>query len=67
MNKLEARMADLETRQAFQDDTLHTLNDVIVQQQQHIEQLKRQLEHLQQRIHEQPELTEIINEPPPHY
>ena len=30
---IEARIAELEVRQAFQDDTIQALNDVIVEQQ----------------------------------
>ncbi|EOZ0485567.1 SlyX family protein, partial [Pseudomonas aeruginosa] len=38
--ELDARMDDLECRQAFQDDTLQALNDVVVEQQRSIERLQ---------------------------
>ncbi|MCY4124681.1 MAG: SlyX family protein, partial [Pseudomonas sp.] len=40
---LEPRMVELETRQAFQDDTLQALNDVVVEQGRVIERLQLQM------------------------
>ncbi|HKM36034.1 MAG TPA: SlyX family protein [Thiopseudomonas sp.] len=65
---LEARIAELEMRQAFQDDTIQALNDVIVEQQLGLTRIKHQLELLAQRqndLHNQ--FEETPNEPPPHY
>ncbi len=65
---IEARIAELEMRQAFQDDTIQTLNDVIVEQQRIFTRLEAQLEALAQRqndLHNQFEDTP--NDPPPHY
>lgn len=65
---LEERMAELEMRQAFQDDTIQALNDVIVEQQRALTRLEMQLEALAQRqndLHNQFEDTP--NDPPPHY
>ncbi len=68
MSALESRLADLEIHQAFQDDTVQTLSDIIADQQQQIDKLKRQLELLDQRLQEQQsDLTEVPNDPPPHY
>lgn len=68
MSTLESRLADLEIHQAFQDDTVQTLSDIIADQQQQIDKLKRQLELLDQRLQEQQsDLTEVPNDPPPHY
>jgi len=68
---LEDRVAELETRQAFQDDSLQALNDVIFAQQQELERLKAQVQALASR---QAELLgqlggEELGEepPPPHY
>lgn len=66
MQDMMTRMADLEIRQAFQDDTLQTLSDIIAEQQQQLEWLKRQLEQLKQQQAEQPH-QDVPNEPPPHY
>ena len=65
---VDARMAELEMRQAFQDDTIQALNDVIVGQQRLITRMQTQLELLAQRqadLHNQ--FEETPNEPPPHY
>lgn len=65
---LEARIAELEMRQAFQDDTIQALNDVIVEQQLGLTRIKHQLELLaqcQNDLHNQ--FEETPNDPPPHY
>ena len=41
IDELLTKIETLETRQAFQEDTIESLNKVIIQQQQDIEQLKR--------------------------
>lgn len=65
----ESRIADLETRLAFQDDTLQTLSDVLVEQQRIIDRLQLQLEVLSRRQEEmQSRLGDDGEEaPPPHY
>lgn len=65
---VDARIAELEMRQAFQDDTIQALNDVIVEQQRALTKLEAQLEALAQRqndLHGQ--FDETPNDPPPHY
>ena len=37
---LEERVNDLESRLAFQDDTIQTLNDILVAQQRVVERLQ---------------------------
>ncbi|MDH4610834.1 SlyX family protein [Pseudomonas sp. BN102] len=66
---LEMRIADLESRLAFQDDTIQTLNDVLVGQQRVVERLQLQLAALARR---QEELLSQFGSsedeaPPPHY
>ncbi len=67
--EIEQRIADLEARLAFQDDTIQTLNDVLVAQQRSVERLQAQLgllarrqEDIQSRID-----GEEDEAPPPHY
>lgn len=67
--EIEQRIADLEARLAFQDDTIQTLNDVLVAQQRSVERLQAQLgllarrqEDIQSRIG-----SEEDDAPPPHY
>jgi SlyX protein len=67
--ELEQRITDLEARLAFQDDTIQTLNDVLVSQQRMVERLQAQVallarrqEDLQSRVG-----VEEDEAPPPHY
>ena len=65
---LEAQIAELEMRQAFQDDAIQALNDVIVEQQMALTRIEHQLELLAQRqndLHNQ--FDDTPNDPPPHY
>ena len=48
---LESRVMDLETRLAFQDDTIQTLNDVLVEQQRIMERLQLQLRALLEHLY----------------
>ena len=62
------RIDVLETRLAFQDETIETLNKTITEQWLTIDALTRQLKALGERL----ELAEsrmpgAANEPPPHY
>lgn len=67
---LEDRIADLEMRQAFQDDTIQTLNDIIVEQQRTLDRCAAQIRLLAER---QAELQGAggggmpDEAPPPHY
>jgi len=66
---LELRIDDLESRLAFQDDTIQTLNDVLVAQQRAIERLQAQLESLARRHDDLQSRVggEVGDAPPPHY
>ena len=65
---VDARIAELEMRQAFQDDTIQALNDVIVEQQRALTKLEAQFEALAQRQYDlHGQFDETPNDPPPHY
>ena len=66
---LEVRITDLETRLAFQDDTIQALNDVLVAQQRVLERLQLQVEMLSKRQDELQGQFGIDEDeaPPPHY
>lgn len=70
MSDLESRIADLEVRLVFQDDTIQTLNEVLTAQQMELEKLRRSLEVLARR---QADLAASLpgeatdDAPPPHY
>ncbi len=66
---LEARVTELESRLAFQDDTLLALNDVLVEQQRVVERLQLQMAALLKRYEEMVGQYGVSEEeaPPPHY
>ncbi|WP_285275839.1 SlyX family protein [Halopseudomonas bauzanensis] len=68
--QLIARMNELETRLAFQDDTIQALNDAVSRQELELERLRRALELLARRQADlaasMPGETED-DQPPPHY
>jgi SlyX protein len=65
----QARLTDLETRLAYQDDTLDKLDAVIAVQAQRIARLETALERLAQRLDglQRPAPAEVSDERPPHY
>ncbi|MFZ5938257.1 MULTISPECIES: SlyX family protein [Pseudomonas] len=65
----ELRIIELETRQAFQDDTIQALNDVVVEQGRVIERLQLQVAELIKRYEEMVGQygSEGEEAPPPHY
>lgn len=66
---LEARVMELESRLAFQDDTIQALNDALIEQHKRIERLQLQVMALARRQEEaQGQASIAIDEaPPPHY
>lgn len=66
---METRIVELETRQAFQDDTIQELNDVVVEQGRVIERLQLQMAELIKRYEEMVGQYAGGGEepPPPHY
>ncbi len=67
--ELEQRIADLEARLAFQDDTIQTLSDVLVAQQRTVDRLQAQLGLLARRQEDLQSRMEGEGDeaPPPHY
>lgn len=67
-NTLSERIDLLETRLAFQDETIETLNKTITEQWLKIDALTRQFEALRERLQEaELRVPGAANEPPPHY
>lgn len=66
---VEARIIELETRQAFQDDSIQELNDVVVEQGRVIQRLQLQMAELIKRYEEMVGQygSEGEEAPPPHY
>ncbi|MDX1367407.1 SlyX family protein [Pseudomonas sp.] len=65
----EQRITDLESRLAFQDDTIQALNDVLVAQQRELERLQLQIAALARRQEEVGGQIDADEDeaPPPHY
>ena len=67
---MEERIIELESKVAFQDDTIGKLNDIITEHQREIYRLTRELEAIRTKlIALAPSLLANLDEeaPPPHY
>lgn len=66
---IEERISDLQSRLAFQDDTIQALNDALVAQQRLLERLQLQVAALIKRQDEVSSQFGIAEDeaPPPHY
>lgn len=66
---LEGRVTELESRLAFQDDTIQSLNDVLVAQQRALDRLQQQMAAMLKRQEELGSQFDTFEEdaPPPHY
>ncbi len=67
---LEDRIIELETKQAFQDDLLHQLNDIVAEQSQTISTLLREthtLRHMLKNLASSNIAAQSEESPPPHY
>ncbi|AUM13498.1 SlyX family protein [Ketobacter alkanivorans] len=66
---MEEKIVNIETRLAFQDDTIQELSDVIYRQQQQIDQLEKTLQALLNKVQDLMEggNEKIVDERPPHY
>ncbi|WP_258240993.1 MULTISPECIES: SlyX family protein [Pseudidiomarina] len=67
------QLADLESRLAFQDDTIETLNQLVIQQSDQLQRLEHKIKLLGQRLQQLQERSDdqLANDPadevPPHY
>ena len=67
---MEERLIDLESRIAFQDETIDVLNRTVMEQQQQLESLTKEVAHLRDRlkaIAPSPLDSDEPEPPPPHY
>lgn len=68
---IEDRVVELETRSAYQEETIRVLNDAVADQQRQIERLKLYCQQLLERIQAQADAaqgpTVPADEIPPHY
>ena len=71
-SQLESRLEELESRLAFQDDAIETLNNVIASQDREIVLLKRRLKELELKLRDFADSAPAgavvsDHEVPPHY
>ena len=67
---MESRLTDLETRAAFQDDLLESLNRIVAEQQQQIDMLQQQVRLLYDQLRSMAPsniATDAEETRPPHY
>lgn len=69
---LEAQVIDLQTRLAFQEDTLQTLSGQMAVQAQELQLARQQIRLLNQKLNElflqlDPKAAQPLQERPPHY
>lgn len=67
---MENKIIDLESKLAFQDETINELNEVITDHQQQLDQLREEIRLLNLRITSVAESSNVSDEkepPPPHY
>ena len=66
---LQEKFVDVETRMAFQDDTIQQLSDVIYRQQQQIDKLDKTVQLLVDKVQDlmQDLPGKVVDEKPPHY
>jgi SlyX protein len=70
MSDLENRVAELEARIAFQDETIEVLNDELKIHQQRLAKMQRQMELLAEKVkdsQQSPMMHPSQEPPPPHY
>lgn len=69
-DELLLKIEMLETRQAFHEDTIESLNLVIIQQQKDIDMMQLKIEVIQERVKQTSDsVSQTVGEepPPPHY
>ncbi len=71
MNNSKEQIIEIETKLAFQEQTIEQLNDVLVKQQKQIDALQRQLALLNQKVEQESQHwdkeSSLADEKPPHY
>ncbi len=71
MDKNSEQLVDLQSRVAFQENTLNQIDAVVVSQQQQIDKLERAVAVLAQRLGSLEQVSGLVDgtddQPPPHY
>lgn len=70
-SEIQLHLIELESKIAFQEDTVNSLHQELLAHQKRIEQLQRQIILLAEKLHQLPEDSDILRPeeepPPPHY
>lgn len=66
---LEKRIIEIETRLAFQDDFVLELNDIVIEQQRQLDELRKEVNSMMSHLRAalSPLIAEQGEEKPPHY
>ncbi len=67
MTDSDPRLEVLETKLAFQEDTIAKLSDALVAQQARIDRLEARIAQLVEELRAQHDAGDAASEPPPHY
>ena len=71
MNEINEKIIEIETKMAFQEETIEQLNDVIISQQKALDTLKQQVIQLNDKVKEESQHwqtdSNLVDETPPHY
>jgi len=71
LKDIQKQLQDLESRSAFQEDTMGQLNSVVIEQQQMIDRLSLQIEALRGAVQTitpgDSHSNSMIDDKPPHY
>ncbi len=67
MSDADARLLTLEEKIAYQDKTIHELNDVVTALNRQVSDLKSRLEQIERLVGGELSRREMPNEKPPHY
>lgn len=69
--EIQELIIEIQTKMAFQEETIEQLNDVIISQQKAIDKLQRQLQQLDKKLDEESQHwhtdASMVDEKPPHY
>ncbi len=65
--ELEDRVRVLEEKHEYQDQTVETLNQVIIEQQAQLDKLQAEFAKLQEFVTASGIDSDVANDPPPHY
>lgn len=65
---MDDRIIELEKKSAFQEDTIESLNQVVIEQQKRLERLEKRLKFVTDQLEGSDIIKKLEDEaPPPHY